>query len=420
MALGMSASPSTLLRYVRNSPSVLHPQPHAVGIDDWAFRRGHRYGTIIVDLDRHEVIDLLEDREAGSVFAWLKRHPEIRVIARDRSGAYAEAAAKGAPQAVQVADRWHLLKNATEVVQRFVERNHAALGQAAQRIIQTQRIDASVAESSRAISMLSSREERGSLQRRQKRYARYRDVMELHRQGVSRRGITRALSINRATVRKFIGAGTFPERAPHKRVGSILDPYIPYIHRRWAEGCDNAIQLWREIEALGYGGKVAMVRRYARRLRARLMGSTPEQRASSLANAKTFKAPSARRATWWLLGPTEDLDKEQRAFVELLCHLCPQTDLVRKLARGFRKMVSEQRPEELGAWLDAAESSEVAEMENFARALRRDYEAVAAALEYQWSNGQVEGQINRLKLIKRQMYGRASFDLLRQRILGAA
>jgi len=268
--------------------------------------------------------------------------------------------------------------------------------------------------------MLSSREERGSLQRRQKRYARYRDVMELHRQGVSRRGITRALSINRATVRKFIGAGTFPERAPHKRVGSILDPYVPYIHRRWAEGCDNAIQLWREIEALGYGGKVAMVRRYARRLRARLMGSTPEQRASSLANAKTFKAPSARRATWWLLGPTEDLDKEQRAFVELLCHLCPQTDLVRKLARGFRKMVSEQRPEELGAWLDAAESSEVAEMENFARALRRDYEAVAAALEYQWSNGQVEGQINRLKLIKRQMYGRASFDLLRQRILGAA
>src|SRR5829696_1284392 len=418
--LGMSASPSTLLRYVRGSPSVLHPPPKAVGIDDWAFRSGHRYGTIVVDLERHEVIDLLEDREAESVFAWLKRHPEIRLIARDRSGAYAEVATKGAPQAVQVADRWHLLKNATEVVQRFVERNHAVLGQAAQRVMQMQRIDASVAESSRSISMLSSREERGSLERRQKRYARYRDVMELHRQGVSERGIARALSINRATVRKFIGAATFPERAPHKRAGSILDPYIPYIHRRWAEGCDNAMQLWREIEALGYGGKVAMVRRYARRLRARLMGSTPEQRAASLANAKTFKAPSARRATWWLLGPTEDLDKEQRAFVEQLCHLCPQMDPVRELARGFRKMVSEQRPEELDAWLDAAEGSEVAEIENFARALRRDYEAVAAALEYEWSSGQVEGQINRLKLIKRQMYGRASFDLLRRRILGAA
>jgi transposase len=416
----MRASPSTLLRYVRDSPSVLHPQPQAVGIDDWAFRRGHRYGTIVVDLDRHEVIDLLEDREAGSVFAWLKRHPEIRLIARDRSGAYAEAAAKGAPQAVQVADRWHLLKNATEVVQRFAERNHAVLGQAAQRVMQMQRIDTSVGESSRAISMLSSREERGSLERRQKRYARYRDVMELHRHGVSERGIARALSINRATVRKFIGAGTFPERASHKRVGSILDPYIPYIHRRWAEGCDNAIQLWREIEALGYGGKVAMVRRYARRLRVRLMGSTPEQRTSSLANAMTFNAPSARRATWWLLGPTEDLDKEQRAFVEQLCHLCPQMDPVRELARRFRKMVSEQRPEELDAWLDAAEDSEVAEIENFARALRRDYEAVAAALEYEWSSGQVEGQINRLKLIKRQMYGQASFDLLRQRILGAA
>jgi len=418
--LGMRASPSTLLRYVRGSPETTHPQPDAVGIDDWAFRRGHRYGTILVDLDRHEVIDLLEDREAGSVAAWLKRHPEIRIVARDRGGAYAEAAATGAPQAVQVADRWHLLKNATDVVQRFAERNHAVLGQAAQRVMQTQRIDASVVESPHSISMLSSREERGSLQRRHKRYARYCEVMEVHRQGVSERGIARALSINRATVRKFIGAGTFPERVPHKSAGSILDPYVPYIHRRWAEGCDNAIQLWREIEALGYGGKVAMVRRYARRLRARLTGSTPEQRAAFLGNAKTFKAPSAKRATWWLLGPTEDLDKEQRAFVEQLCRLCPQTDPVRELARGFRKMVSERRAEELDAWLDAAEGSEVAELEGFARALRRDYEAVAAALEYEWSSGQVEGQINRLKLIKRQMYGRASFDLLRQRVLGAA
>ncbi len=417
--LGMRASPSTLLRYVRGSPSVVHPPPNAVGIDDWAFRRGHRYGTILVDLERHEVIELLEDREAGSVLAWLKRHPEIRIIARDRSGAYAEAAAKGAPHAVQVADRWHLLKNATEAVQRFVERNHTLVGQAAQRLMQTQRIEASVAESPRSISMVSSREERGSLERRQKRYARYREVMELHRQGVSERGIARALSINRATVRKFIGAGTFPERAAHKRAGSILDPYIPYIHRRWAEGGENAIQLWREIEALGYAGKVAMVRRYTRGLRARLTDSTPEQRAAFLASAKTFKAPSARRATWWLLGPTEDLNKEQRAFVEQLCSLCPQTEPVREMARGFQKMVSEQRPEELDAWLDAAESSEVAELENFARALRRDYEAVAAALEYKWSSGQVEGQINRLKLIKRQMYGRASFDLLRQRVLGA-
>jgi transposase len=162
-----------------------------------------------------------------------------------------------------------------------------------------------------------------------------------------------------------------------------------------------------------------MVRRYATRLRARLRGSTPEQRPAFLASTKTFKAPSARRATWWLLAPTEDLNKEQRAFVEQLCRLCPQLDPVRELARGFRKMVSEQRPEELGAWLDAA-SSEVAEIENFARALGRDYEAVGTAHEYEWSSGQVEGQINRLKLVKRQMYGRASSDLLRQRVLGVA
>src|SRR5829696_5855256 len=129
--LGMRASPSTLLRYVRGSPSILHPPPNAVGIDDWAFRRGHRYGTILVDLERHEVIDLLEDREAGSVIAWLKRHPEITVITRDRSGEYAEAAGKGAPQAMQVADRWHLLHNLAAVLEELFLQKRKTLREAA-------------------------------------------------------------------------------------------------------------------------------------------------------------------------------------------------------------------------------------------------------------------------------------------------
>jgi len=271
--------------------------------------------------------------------------------------------------------------------------------------------------------MLSSREEREGRARREKRYARYRQVMELHQKGFSQRAIAETLSINRTTVRKFIRAGAFPERAPHKGGRrSILEPYIPYIHQRWAEGCDNALKLWREIKEKGYGGQAGMVRRYARRLRAHLAEPTSEeqQRARLLEAKVTFEAPSSRRAAWWLAGQTEDLDDHQRAFVEQLCRSCPEAERVREMAQEFRRIFVERRVESFDAWLDGAEQSGVAEFEGFARRLRQDHQAVAGALKYEWSNGQVEGQINRLKSIKRQMYGRASFDLLRQRVLGAA
>jgi transposase len=244
--------------------------------------------------------------------------------------------------------------------------------------------------------------------------------MELHRRGVSERAIARALAMNRATVRKFVHAQGFPERAPKKGNGSILEPYFSYIHRRWAEGCHNALQLWREIKEEGYGGKAAMVRRYVRRLRAKLAELTPEQRTRFLGTRTIFRPPTSRRAAWWLLKQEEELNPERRAFVEQLCHLCPAAEKVRQMAREFREVVGERRPEALGRWLDAAKRGEVAELEGFAQGLSKDYEAVKAALTHEWSNAQVEGQINRLKFIKRQMYGRANFDLLKARFLHAA
>jgi transposase len=194
--------------------------------------------------------------------------------------------------------------------------------------------------------MLSSREEAEKRTRRQKRYARYLEVMELHKQGVSERGISRALSINRATVRKFIHADGFPERAPKKSSGSILDPHLPYIPigaslKGSTMPCSCGGRSWREIEERGYSGKAAMVRRYIRRLRSRLAQLTPEQRTQCLGAQSTFKAPTSRRAAWWLLKQTEDLSPERRAFVERLCHLCPEAKEVQQLARGFRELLRE-------------------------------------------------------------------------------
>jgi transposase len=416
--LALLAGRDTLLRRVRSAPLPGSGEVRVLGVDDWARRKGQTYGTILVDLERHKPIDLLSDREASSLSDWLRAHPEVEFISRDRAASYADGASEGAPQAVQIADRWHLLKNLTEVVERFMDRHHHLVRQAAKNVVQMQLIDHWLAEGPEA--MLSSRNEAEKQARRQKRYARYLEVMELHKQGISERAIARTLSINRATVRKFIHADGFPERAPKKSSGSILEPYVPYIHRRFSEGINNALRLWHEIKEKGYSGKAAMVRRYVRRLRARLSQLTLEQRAQFLGAKSTFKAPTSRRAAWWLPKQTEELTPERQAFIEQVCQLCPEAREVQQMAREFRELLRERQPEAFDRWLEAAKGSEAAELKGFAEGLLQDYEAVRAALTHEWSSGQTEGQINRLKFIKRQMYGRADFELLKARFLHAA
>jgi transposase len=294
----MGVSPDTLLRRVRQHRFPPPPIPRVLGLDDWALRKGHDYGTILVDLERRQPIALLPDREAATVAAWLKAHPGVEIISRDRASASAEAAHAGAPQAVQVADRWHLLKNMQEAVQRFMTRQQALIAQAATKVIA--RHLAPPADTHGLVSMLSSREAQDVQRRRDRRYARYCRVMELHQQGVSQDGITEALGIHHATVRTYLRAGTFPERATY-RLRSQLDPYVPYLHQRWADGCKNPTQLWREIVAQGYRGTPRMIRRYVTRLRQRVNPLTPDQRVQWVQTTPLFTKPAVRRAAHWLV-----------------------------------------------------------------------------------------------------------------------
>jgi transposase len=130
--LGMGVSADTLLRMVRQTALQPLPSPRVLGVDDFAFRRGRSYGTILVDLERRRPIDLLPDRESETLAKWLKAHPGIEIATRDRSRAYAEAIADGAPDAVQIADRWHILKNLYEALERLLTRQHRLIRQVVQ------------------------------------------------------------------------------------------------------------------------------------------------------------------------------------------------------------------------------------------------------------------------------------------------
>jgi len=403
IGLGLLVSPNTLLRRLRQVGTVTLPTGTPVrvlGIDDWAFRKGRRYGTILVDLEQHRVLDLLPEATAASLSTWLKAHPSVEIISRDRAGVYAEGAKQGAPNAVQVADRWHLLKNLSETLERVLDQNRSAFQHAAPALQEPLPVAWPPTKGKAA--------EQEIRQRRQKRLERYEQVVQLHQQGIGQRESARQLQVARATVAHYIRAGTFPERASRTPVPTSLDPFKAYLHQRWQEGCRNACQLARELKELGYTGVASWVCRYITCLR------------QAAANAPPAKAPATRQVAAWMLCRTRDLEAKQKAFLAALCQYCPALQHAYDLAQQFVGMVRERNRKALPVWMQTATDSGNAVLARFATSLKQDLAAVEAGLSLEWSNGQTEGQVNRLKLVKRSMYGRAKFDLLRVRVLPMA
>lgn len=425
--LGMRISGPTVLRDLRRAgcppPAAV---PVVIGIDDWALARGHRYGTIIVDLEKHRPIDLLAGRDAATVVGWLQDQPAVEVIARDRGGAYADAARTAAPDAQQVADRWHLLANLRDAFERLLLRCPGKLKEAALQASETLQLEAIPAEAPTEPGDVVPTEpplkasQRQSIARRECRLARYEEAVRRHKAGESIRAIGQAMNLDRRTVRGFVHADAFPERAQRAPAASLLDAHRQYMATRAAEGCRNAMQIWRELRARGFTGGRSIVRDAFAQLRS----AAPEGgRLHPVAAAvRTISAPSARRACAWLLGwqegqltQTERSDRER--FVETLCRIEPTVAAARELALRLFGLARSRDLDGFDRWLSQARTCPMPDLQRFAAGLEADLSAVRAAFSSPWSSGQVEGQINRLKYLKRQMYGRAKLDLMRIRVL---
>jgi transposase len=405
--LAMPVSGDTLLRLVRASGIVVSPPPRILGVDDWAWRRGQRYGTIICDLERRRVIDLLPDRTGETLASWLRQHgKDVAVVSRDRAGAYAEGIRVGAPQATQVADRWHLMVNASEALRRVLDRHSGALRRATRLCLPPAVMSSWVIGKQQA----ATRRDQQRAQRREQRQARYEEVARLHRAGMPIRRIARRLGMARNAVRRWLRAGEAPiyRRAPGS---SALDRYLGYVEQRWAEGCHNSAQLWRELHDQGFNGGYDIVRRWA--IRRRSLDAAGIDRQLSL---PSWRVPSSRRAARLLTTPAEELTQADRQFVETLTALVPEICAAAAAINEFGRILRERDTAAFEAWLTAAQTTA---LHGFVTGIVGDLAAVRAALSQPWSNGPVEGQINRLKLLKRQAYGRAKFDLLRSRVLHA-
>jgi transposase len=331
--LGMAAGADTLLARIRSAALPERPTPTVLGVDDWAKRKGQRYGTILVDLERRRPIELLPDREAATLAAWLRGHPGVEVISRDPGGAYAEGARQGAPTAVQVADRFHLLKNLSEALERLLTRKHQLVAQAAKGVAiePTPPLAPAAREPSPPAAPALTRAERERAERRGRHLARYAEAAEMRQRGAKLREVAERVGVSTRTLRRWALRGSCPERADYKR-RSILDPFLPYLARRWSEGCHNALGLWRELRAQGFGGSKEIVRYHLSRWRAQLPVGSRYSRGVGTPLPQPLAPPSLRRAAWILLKAEEEPKAEHRAFIEGLRELCPEVEV----AGGWR------------------------------------------------------------------------------------
>jgi transposase len=442
--LGMPTSPDTLIRLIRKVPQPEAPTPRVLGVDDWSKSKGQSYGTLLVDLEEHQPVDVLSERSAASLETWLKSHPGVEIISRYRGPEYIKGATEGAPNAVQVADRWHLLKNLRDALEELLSQHPECLQAAAETSTTAEEIkspsvpvvEESVStcydvdsvpntgspvpkEMSSSIPTELTKAEQVKQLRRAQRQKRYDLVISLHHQRCSQQEIARRVKLSRKTVRKYLRSVNCPMYPQGVKRCSKLAPHLPYMNQRWEDGCCSATQLWCELKTQGLDVSLSLVAKWAARKRKQTpcLLSTPKAGMGSPRAPRKAVPWTPRRASWLFVKPQEELEEEEVKALEQIHYTDSQMEEAYSLGQRFVRMIKQRQRKELMPWLEDVGHTGINSLLSFAEGIKQDLPAVTNALSLPWSNGQLEGQINRLKLIKRQMYGRANFDLLRIRVL---
>jgi transposase len=445
--LGIHTSGDSILRRVRALPLDQKLSPRMIGIDDFALRKGQRYGTVLVDHESHQVIDLLPDRSSESTAEWLKSQPQVELVTRDRSTLYAKGISASNPNAIQVADRFHLHANLRDALVRLLDRHHAEISAAAKVaaenaqalkvskptdretirgdvVPETAESDAQPIITSETAPLPAlpdpatlSKPARLSMERRARRLEKYQKVVALQDSGMSLRAISQQLGLGRDLVTKFLRAGTFPERAKTRRPCGN-NPIAGELRRLWDSNIHNARELHRRLCKTGFTGSYQMVCRQVAPWRdAEIQSHTPGRNAHRPSQASPSRI-SSNRLSWLLLQGRVEQEPGEEELVQQLLSTCEPVRSAFELALEFKQVMAAGQSEPLRHWIDRASDATVPmEIRAFAEGLDRDWASVKAAVEMRWSNGRAEGHVNRIKLIKRKMYGRANFDLLRIRVM---
>jgi len=407
---GLPVSPSTILRIIKKMNLPIQKMTSGViGVDDWAFKKGNTYGTIIVDLEENKVVDLLCDRESETLCLWLKEHPEVEVVSRDRGGPYAKGAREGAPQAIQVADRFHLLMNLGDATKKMFQ----SLGSELKEVyVLYHNVEQPINSEPSIKGLENGHPEIIHIEARNKntqRQLRLDKIKELHSQGHAIRAIARALHLQRATIRKYVRMDTLPKKRGSRSTN--FESFQIFLLHENNRGKTYKV-LYNIIKANGFFGAYSQ---FCNNMNG-LLRSHCIIPASCKLDPAPLKIWHPRQLSVLIQKDKEDLKKEDREFLELLYNKCPIVKETEEYIGRFKKLFQTKQEGTLKKWIDDVAKS-TSGIKSFAKGLLSDFEAVNNAVVTPYSNGQVEGQVNRLKNIKRRMYGKAGFELLRRMVI---
>ena len=441
--LGIVTSWMTILRRMMELPTPAPETVTVLGIDDFSFKRGRKFGTILVDLELHRVIDVLAERSSQTSADWMRNHPEIAYVSRDRGKDYTQGATEGAPQATQVSDRFHLMKNFVEAVEAEVSRCYKHLRQAQlplpspdipspnewqqapdgdverKRLVQhldkheqfqqvkdlllrglsPKEIAEQLTIPVRRIYHWQAREScpAGGSERVKSsdKQDRSEHIKELQLRGLSQKEIAQRLGIGVRTVQRWQKREEQTTSQPRRKRQSIFDPYAPSVLSQWKQGNHDVGQIFQEIQNQGFKGSIRVVYRFVRSLR---------QQFSSLPAPSVLDRVSVQKAIWLIARSYEKLKADERADLQELCQASQELSVLHTLAQSFGRIVRKREGHQLQDWMKQVAESSFRSVQRFAQRLQQDKEEVLAGLTLVYSNGQVEGQVNKLKLLKRTMY----------------
>jgi Transposase len=421
-SLGLPQSDDTILRSLKRHVSTRDKAVavRVVGIDDWAWQKGLRYGTIMVDLERREVLDVLPDRSAAATGRWLGQHPGIEIVSRDRCGLYAEGARQGAPRAQQVADRFHLLQNLRQTIEQQLSRAPRPKSQPSPANAEAKPMIVAGWVGHGRQPALAEHRQLVSTGRRAVFADMFNQVKALQLAGHGVTAIVRQTGFNWRTVAKWVRHDELPERNVMAPRPNTPSGFHDHLARRWAEGCTSGRALLLEIRDLGYTGSLSHLGRLLADWRRAGRPVTVDAATAAtpiLVDPVTGHLVSPIVAAALCVKPRGLLTQAQAAQVDAFKAISPAFATMRALAMRFRGILRSGDVEKLTVWLHDADRSALYGIRRFVHTLRLDLAAIRNAITETWSNGQTEGQINRLKMLKRAMYGRAGVDLLRARMI---
>jgi transposase len=416
--VGVPISPDTILRLLHALTDTDDQRgPRVLGVDDVALRRKQRrYGTLLLDLETHRPIDLLDDRTADVFSNWLRCHPGVEIIVRDRAGAYAEGGRQGAPNAIQVADRFHLSANASAALDEVLRSRRRHMDY----VVVTEPADQLGPTPTAPLPPLSQTQQNLAIQRTRRR-ARWDEVRTRRAAGYGIARIAREMRMHRRTVRRYLATPEPPRNRPteHPKPSGLssptLQPFVVYLQGRWQAGCTNVAQLQRELEAQGYRGSYSLLMQALQPWR----GPRPPPEPG---RGRRRGRPRVKRVNvrWLCLRPPHQLEPHERASLQDILNEDERLACGYELLQRFRRLIARRSVRDLEDWLKDAVASGLRPFVGLAHGIQMDHAAVVNGLTLPWSTGPVEGTVTKVKLLKRQGFGRASTRLLKRRLISAA